>query len=129
MSATRSEEYSAEREALLMVLELGLKEWKLGFARGFADRPLIHTVPGGNVVALHFACSSFQDWKEYHVLLGRVWKKGVGGHGPDQLFTAARDDQVNVILQLQQLLNHPVLFGLDHLNGLFRNLGLGTGLA
>ena len=37
---------------------------------------------GGNVVALHFACSSFQDWSEYGVLLGRVWKKGVGGHGP-----------------------------------------------
>jgi type 1 glutamine amidotransferase len=37
---------------------------------------------GGNLVALHFACSSFQDWKEYGTLLGRVWKKGVGGHGP-----------------------------------------------
>ena len=37
---------------------------------------------GGNIVALHFACSSFQDWKEYGILLGRVWKKGVGGHGP-----------------------------------------------
>ena len=42
---------------------------------------------GGNVVALHFACSSFQDWKEYGVLLGRVWKKGVGGHGPYGPFT------------------------------------------
>lgn len=37
---------------------------------------------GGNVVAQHFACSSFQDWDEYAVLLGRVWKKGTGGHGP-----------------------------------------------
>jgi len=37
---------------------------------------------GGGVVALHFACSSFQDWQEYAVLLGRVWKQGVGGHGP-----------------------------------------------
>jgi type 1 glutamine amidotransferase len=42
---------------------------------------------GGNVVALHFACSSFQDWDEYAVLLGRVWKKGVGGHGPYGEFT------------------------------------------
>ena len=42
---------------------------------------------GGNVVALHFACSSFQDWEEYGVLLGRVWKKGVGGHGPYGEFT------------------------------------------
>jgi hypothetical protein len=37
---------------------------------------------GGSVVALHFACSSFQDWDQYAVLLGRIWKKGVGGHGP-----------------------------------------------
>ncbi|HJN12986.1 MAG TPA: ThuA domain-containing protein [Pirellulaceae bacterium] len=37
---------------------------------------------GGSVVALHFACSAFQDWDEYAVLLGRVWKKGTGGHGP-----------------------------------------------
>ena len=33
-------------------------------------------------MALHFACSSFQEWDEYADLLGRVWKKGVGGHGP-----------------------------------------------
>ncbi len=52
MSATRNDKYTAEREALLMVLELGLKEWKLGFARGFADRPLIRTVRGGNVGAV-----------------------------------------------------------------------------
>ena len=37
---------------------------------------------GGNIVSLHFACSSFQDWKEFGAMLGRVWKKGVGGHGP-----------------------------------------------
>jgi len=42
---------------------------------------------GGGVVALHFACSSFQDWAEYGNLLGRVWKKGVGGHGPYGQFT------------------------------------------
>jgi type 1 glutamine amidotransferase len=37
---------------------------------------------GKGLVALHFACSSFQEWEEYGQLLGRVWKKGVGGHGP-----------------------------------------------
>ena len=42
---------------------------------------------GGNVVALHFACSSFQDWKGYGELLGRTWVKGVGGHGPYGEFT------------------------------------------
>jgi len=42
---------------------------------------------GGGVVALHFACSSFQEWQEYGALLGRVWKKGVGGHGPYGEFT------------------------------------------
>ncbi len=37
---------------------------------------------GGNIVALHFACSAFQEWKEFGEMLGRVWVKGVGGHGP-----------------------------------------------
>lgn len=56
---------------------------------------------GGGVVALHFACSSFQDWKDYHDLLGRVWVKGVGGHGPYGEFT------VNV-----KSADHPVTKGL-----------------
>lgn len=56
---------------------------------------------GGNVVALHFACSSFQGWKEYGRLLGRVWVKDVGGHGPYGEFT------VNV-----KSTDHPVTKGL-----------------
>lgn len=42
---------------------------------------------GKGLVALHFACSSFQDWDEYRELLGRVWVKGTGGHGPRSKFT------------------------------------------
>jgi type 1 glutamine amidotransferase len=42
---------------------------------------------GGGVVALHFACSAFQEWSEYGAMLGRFWKKGVGGHGPYGEFT------------------------------------------
>lgn len=57
---------------------------------------------GGNVVALHFACSSFQDWDEYAVLLGRVWKKGVGGHGPFGPFTVKIKDS-----------KHPITKGLE----------------
>ena len=56
---------------------------------------------GGNVVALHFACSSFQDWKEYGELIGRVWKKGVGGHGPYGQF------EVNI-----KAADHPITKGL-----------------
>lgn len=56
---------------------------------------------GGSVVALHFACSAFQDWKEYRELLGRVWVKGVGGHGPYGEFT------VNI-----KAADHPVTKGL-----------------
>lgn len=47
---------------------------------------------GGSVVALHFASSAFQDWKEYGDLLGRYWKKGVGGHGPYGSFEVRIDD-------------------------------------
>lgn len=56
---------------------------------------------GGAVVALHFACSSFQDWKEYGNMLGRVWVKGVGGHGPYGEFTVNIKDG-----------SHPVTKGL-----------------
>ena len=57
---------------------------------------------GGNVVALHFASSSFQDWDEYAVLLGRVWKKGVGGHGPYGEFTVNIKDA-----------EHPITKGME----------------
>ncbi len=64
---------------------------------GFLD----YVKNGGSVVALHFACSSFQDWDEYGVLLGRVWKKGVGGHGPYGEF------EVNI-----KAAQHPITRGL-----------------
>jgi len=56
---------------------------------------------GKGLVALHFACSSFQDWSEYGQLLGRVWKKGVGGHGPRGKFTVNIKDS-----------DHPITRGL-----------------
>jgi type 1 glutamine amidotransferase len=56
---------------------------------------------GGNIVALHFACSAFQNWKEYGDMLGRVWVKGVGGHGPYGEFTVKIKDA-----------GHPVTKGL-----------------
>ncbi len=49
---------------------------------------LLNYVKGGKgLVAVHFACSSFQGWSEYRELLGRVWVKGKGGHGPFGKFT------------------------------------------
>ena len=57
---------------------------------------------GKGLVALHFACSSFQDWDEYAELLGRVWKKGTGGHGPRGTFTVHIKDS-----------SHPITRGLD----------------
>jgi len=65
----------------VVVLSYGF--WKEADPSDKAKAGLLNYVKnGGNVVALHFACSSFQDWNEYGELLGRVWKKGVGGHGP-----------------------------------------------
>jgi type 1 glutamine amidotransferase len=43
---------------------------------------LAYVKKGKGLVAVHFSCSSFQEWGEYGELLGRTWKKGVGGHGP-----------------------------------------------
>lgn len=64
-----------------VVLSFGY--WKEADPSDAAKAGLLNYVKnGGNVVALHFACSAFQEWDEYGVMLGRVWKKGVGGHGP-----------------------------------------------
>jgi type 1 glutamine amidotransferase len=53
-----------------------------------AKKNLLEYVKSGKGLApLHFACSSFQEWDEYRELLGRVWVKGTGGHGPRGGFT------------------------------------------
>ncbi len=65
------------------VLVLNYGFWKAPDPSEKAKAGLLDYVKGGgSVVALHFACSSFQEWKEYRELLGRVWVKGTGGHGP-----------------------------------------------
>lgn len=56
---------------------------------------------GKGLVSLHFACSSFQQWTEYRDLLGRVWVKGTGGHGPRGKF------KVNI-----KAAEHPITKGL-----------------
>ncbi|MCZ6795008.1 MAG: ThuA domain-containing protein [Planctomycetota bacterium] len=58
---------------------------------------LSHVKAGKGLVALHFACSSFQDWQEYRELLGRVWKKRVGGHGPRGKFMVKFKKQAHPI--------------------------------
>ncbi len=57
---------------------------------------------GKGLVSLHFSCSSFQDWEEYAELIGRVWKKGVGGHGPRGEFS------VNI-----KEADHPITKGME----------------
>ena len=70
----------------VIVLNYGF--WEAAEPGPKAKTALLEFVKGGKGLApLHFACSSFQDWDEYANLLGRVWKKGVGGHGPRGEFT------------------------------------------
>ncbi|MCH7988093.1 MAG: ThuA domain-containing protein [Planctomycetes bacterium] len=70
----------------VVVLNFGF--WKESDPSEKAKAGLLNYVKqGGNTVALHFACSAFQDWKEYRSLLGRVWVKETGGHGPYGPFT------------------------------------------
>ncbi|MEQ8789753.1 MAG: ThuA domain-containing protein [Pirellulaceae bacterium] len=84
------------------VLVLNFGFWKEPDPSEEAKAGLLKYVKeGGNVVALHFACSAFQEWKGYGDLLGRVWVKGVGGHGPYGEFTVNITDQ-----------EHPVTKGL-----------------
>jgi len=64
---------------------------------------LLKYVEGGKgLVSLHFACSSYQEWPEYKDLIGRIWKKGVGGHGPRGKFV------VNIVKK-----DHPITAGLS----------------
>lgn len=84
------------------VLVLNFGFWKEPEPSEKGKQGLIDYVKdGGGLVALHFACSSFQDWKEYGDMLGRVWVKGVGGHGPYGEFTVNIKDA-----------KHPVTEGL-----------------
>lgn len=82
----------------VVVLSYGF--WKEADPSQKAKIGLINYVKnGGNVVALHFACSSFQEWDEYAELIGRVWKKGIGGHGPYGEFTVKIKDGKHPITQ------------------------------
>lgn len=91
---------SAMQDFDVIVLSYGF--WKEADPSDQAKAGLLQFVKnGGGVVALHFACSSFQDWDEYGELLGRVWKQGVGGHGPYGEF------EVNIKVQ-----DHPITQGL-----------------
>ena len=84
------------------VLVLNFGFWNEPDPSAEAKAGLINYVQGGgNVVALHFACSAFQKWNEYGEMLGRVWVKGVGGHGPYGEFTVNIKDN-----------NHPVTKGM-----------------
>jgi type 1 glutamine amidotransferase len=65
------------------VLVLNFGFWEEADPSDKAKTGLLDYVKGGgNIVALHFACGSFQDWKEYREMLGRDWAKGTSGHGP-----------------------------------------------
>lgn len=68
-----------------------------------AKAGLLDFVRGGKgLVSLHFACNSFQDWDEYKSLIGRIWKSGVGGHGPRGKFTVKIEKP-----------EHPIVAGLS----------------
>ena len=65
----------------VIVLNFGF--WEAPDPSPAAKAGLLKYVESGKgLAAFHFACASYQDWAEYQKLLGRVWKKGVGGHGP-----------------------------------------------
>ncbi len=84
----------------VIVLNYGF--WRAPEPGARARQGLLDFVRSGKgLVPLHFACSSFQGWKEYEELLGRVWKKGTGGHGPRSKF------KVNIVKPA-----HPITAGL-----------------
>ena len=92
------EVFGTKQLAEYQVVILGYGFWKEADPTDKAKAGLLdYAKGGGNIVALHFACSSFQDWKEYRELLGRVWVKGTGGHGPYGEFTVKIKDTAHPI--------------------------------
>ncbi|MBW3596939.1 MAG: ThuA domain-containing protein [Planctomycetes bacterium] len=101
--STDKEVFASPKLSDYDVLVLNFGFWNEPEPSDLAKTGLLDFVKeGGGVVALHFACSSFQDWDEYGELLGRVWVKGVGGHGPYSEFTVNIKDA-----------EHPVTKGLE----------------
>lgn len=66
------------------------------------DNLLTFVRNGKGLVSLHFSSSSYQDWEEYRELLGRVWVRGVSGHGPRSVFTVKVEDA-----------GHPIMKGIE----------------
>lgn len=100
--STDKEVFAAPALSDYQVIVLNFGFWQESDPSAAAKAGLLNYVKsGGNVVAQHFACSAFQDWDEYGVLLGRVWKKGTGGHGPYGEFAVKIDNA-----------DHPITKGL-----------------
>ncbi len=84
----------------VIVLNFGF--WDVPQLSDRAKENLLNYVKnGGGLMPLHFSCSSYQDWKEYAELIGRVWVKGTAGHGPRSTFTVKIVDK-----------DHPVTAGI-----------------
>jgi type 1 glutamine amidotransferase len=119
--STDKEVFASPKLSDYDVLVLNFGFWKEPDPSDKAKQGLLTYVKqGGGLVALHFACSSFQDWKEYGDLLGRVWVKGVGGHGPYGEFTVNIKDA-----------EHPVTKGLKDFkteDELYAKLSGGAGI-
>jgi type 1 glutamine amidotransferase len=100
--STDKEVFASPKLSDYQVLVLNFGFWDEPDPSDAAKAGLLNYVKGGGgIVALHFACSSFQNWKEYGDMLGRVWVKDVGGHGPYGAFAVKIKDS-----------NHPVTKGL-----------------
>ncbi|MGE0759498.1 MAG: ThuA domain-containing protein [Pirellulaceae bacterium] len=94
--------FASDLPGTYQVVVLNYGFWQAPDPSGEAKAGLLkYVLSGGGIVALHFACSSFQNWAEYRELLGRVWVNGVGGHGPRGKF------DVHV-----QAADHPITSGL-----------------
>jgi len=80
------------------VIILNFGYWEVPQLSDRAKQNLLDYVKkGGGLMPLHFACSSYQDWKEYAELIGRVWVKGTAGHGPQGTFTVKIVDKEHPI--------------------------------
>jgi len=56
---------ASQTQLLLLALDLGLKTWKLGFARGFSDTPWVREIAGGDGETLRKAIAHAKGFRSH----------------------------------------------------------------
>ncbi len=118
-------------------LELGNHGGKEGSGDCFVDKQRFHRVAYGRPLDLGIRADALRHLQRclaIHIDVADTFEMPdygnprVCSHHTDELFPTARNNKVDVIFELEQLVNHAPIFGLNHLNRPLWDSSLGAGL-